>query len=103
MQEPSRRFTDKSKVTNFVTNPYAVLVHQVITFLAPFVLMASAWVFVTAFTAYSGKLDENTKALDELSRVVGARDAEFSQKLTDHDHRISRLEDVADMRVERRR
>ena len=94
----NRRSADKSKVTNFVTNPYAILVHQVITFIAPFVLMTSAWIFVTAFDAYSAKLDKNTLALDDLAKIVGAHNATFSEELIDHSRRLDRLENLADSR-----
>lgn len=96
---PKRRTSDHSVVVAFVDNPIAKLIHQVITFIAPFIVMGAAWIFVTVFTTYTNKLNQNTDAINNLIEVVTGHNAEFTEQLSDHNHRIARLEILTDRRL----
>jgi hypothetical protein len=87
-----RKDEDETGLARFVRNPKAIAIHQLITFVMPFVLAVGAGVF----NHYTTRLDENTRAIQELRDTVLSSNGTFSQQLRDQEQRITRLENKQD-------
>lgn len=98
MSEPenNRRISDNSRVARFVENPYARLVHQVISWTSPPALGLFVFFALHYAEGFERQLNKATDAINQLTAEISGKFGGYDARLVGDEARISRLEDVTD-------